>query len=113
MLIYNKKDLVKHEGINISCLNNDIRELVDYLNNEYKEDVSLVNEDVLNNERQISLVRQALNCLRKMEKDIDTVSLDVLMLNLEESFHYLCEIQGKDYREDLIDHMFKNFCLGK
>ena len=48
-----------------------------------------------------------------MEKDIDTVSLDVLMLNLEESFHYLCEIQGKDYREDLIDHMFKNFCLGK
>ena len=113
VLIYNKKDLVKHEGINISCLNNDIRELVDYLNNEYKEDVSLVNEDVLNNERQISLVRQALNCLRKMEKDIDTVSLDVLMLNLEESFHYLCEIQGKDYREDLIDHMFKNFCLGK
>ena len=86
---------------------------MDYLNNEYKEDVSLVNEDVLNNERQISLVRQALNCLRKMEKDIDTVSLDVLMLNLEESFHYLCEIQGKDYREDLIDHMFKNFCLGK
>ncbi len=113
VIIYNKKDLAKHEGINISCINNDIKELVDYLNNEYKEDVSLVNEDVLNNERQISLVRQALNCLKKMEKDIDTVSLDVLMLNLEESFHYLCEIQGKDYQEDLIDHMFKNFCLGK
>ncbi len=113
VIIYNKKDLAKHKGINISCINNDIKELVDYLNNEYKEDVSLVNEDVLNNERQISLVRQALNCLKKMEKDIDTVSLDVLMLNLEESFHYLCEIQGKDYQEDLIDHMFKNFCLGK
>ena len=45
--------------------------------------------------------------------DIDEISLDIVMLNLEEAFHYLCEIVGKDYQEDLIDHMFRNFCLGK
>ncbi len=110
VVIYNKKDLVKHDGINISCLNNDISELVDYLNEEYKEDVSLVNEDVLNNERQISLMRQALNSLKSIDFNVD---LDMIMLSLEESFHFLCEIEGKEYQEDLIDHMFKNFCLGK
>ncbi len=110
VIIYNKKDLVRHDGINISCLNNDISELVDYLNEEYKEDVSLVNEDVLNNERQISLMRQALNSLKSIDFSVD---LDMIMLSLEESFHFLCEIEGKEYQEDLIDHMFKNFCLGK
>ena len=48
-----------------------------------------------------------------MLKHIDDVSLDIVMLNLEESFHYLCDILGKEYKEDLIEHMFKNFCLGK
>lgn len=113
VVVYNKKDLKKHEGINISCLNNDIKELVDYLNNEYKEDISLVDEDILNNERQISLMRKALMSLDNMLIDIDEISLDIVMLNLEEAFHYLCEIVGKDYQEDLIDHMFRNFCLGK
>lgn len=94
-------------------MNNDIKELVDYLNNEYKEDISLVDEDILNNERQISLMRKALMSLNNMLIDIDEISLDIVMFNLEEAFHYLCEIVGKDYQEDLIDHMFRNFCLGK
>ncbi len=113
VIVYNKKDLVKKEGLNISAKNGDIKDLIDYLNNEYKEDVLLVNEDILNNERQISLMRKALNELEEMLKYIDNISLDIVMLNLEESYHYLCEILGKEYQEDLIDHMFKNFCLGK
>ena len=113
VIVYNKKDLVKKDGLNISAKNGDIKDLIDYLNNEYKEDVLLVNEDILNNERQISLMRKALNELEEMLKYIEDVSLDIVMLNLEESYHYLCEILGKEYQEDLIDHMFKNFCLGK
>ena len=113
VVVYNKKDLIKKDGINISAKNGDIKCLIDYLNNEYKEDISLVNEDILNNERQISLMRKSLNELEEMLKHIDDVSLDIVMLNLEESFHYLCDILGKEYKEDLIEHMFKNFCLGK
>ena len=113
VVVYNKKDLIKKDGINISAKNGDIKGLIDYLNNEYKEDISLVNEDILNNERQMSLMRKSLNELEEMLKHIDDVSLDIVMLNLEESFHYLCDILGKEYKEDLIEHMFKNFCLGK
>lgn len=113
VIVYNKKDIKEKGSISISAKNNDISELVDYIENEYKDDVTLVDEDILNNERQISLMKKALNELNEMHKHLDETSLDVIMLNLEESYHYLCEILGKEYKEDLIDHMFRNFCLGK
>jgi len=113
IIVYNKKDIKKHDGISISASNNDIHELIDYLENEYKNDAALVSEDILNNERQISLMKKALNELETMKKTIDDNTLDLVMLNLEDAFHYLCEILGTEYQEDLIDHMFKNFCLGK
>ena len=113
IVVYNKSDLVKRGDINVSALNNDVSMLVEHIEDMYKDDVSLVDEDILNNERQISLMKQARNELEEMLKHFDDTSLDVIMLNLEESYHYLCEILGKEYQEDLIDHMFRNFCLGK
>ena len=58
-------------------------------------------------------MKQALNELIQMEDRFEDTSLDVIMLNMEEGYHYLCAILGKEYQEDLIDHMFRNFCLGK
>ena len=45
--------------------------------------------------------------------DIGEINIDVLLIDLEEAYRDLSEILGKEYREDLIDHMFRNFCLGK
>ena len=113
VVVNNKSDLCKLEGINISAKNNDIKQLVDYLNEKYKDDVTLVDEDILNNERQIALMKKCLNELKQMYTNIDTDGIDMVVTNLDEAYHYLCEILGKEYQEDLIDHMFKNFCLGK
>ena len=113
IVVYNKSDLKKYKGINISAKNNNISELVNYLNNKYENDVSLVDEDILNNERQIALMKNCLNELREMYKNISSDGMDIVVTNLDSAFHYLCEILGKEYQEDLIDHMFKNFCLGK
>ena len=114
LIVYNKTDLNnKVEGIKISCLNNDIHELLDYLNNKYAPDTKLVEENVLNNERQISLMKQARNEFIDMKNNINNIKLDVIEINLEEAYKYLCDILGLEYKEDLIDHMFKNFCLGK
>ena len=113
IIVYNKSDLNKQGDIKVSAKNNDIKELVDYLNNKYDQDAKLVDEDILNNERQISLMKRALNEFEDMLEKIDNQELDVIEINLEEAYHDLCEILGKEYKEDLIDHMFKNFCLGK
>lgn len=113
IVVYNKSDLNKIAGISISAKNNDIKQLVDYLNDKYEDDLTLVDEDILNNERQIALMSKCLNELRDMYAHIDDDGLDMVVTNLNEAYHYLCEILGKEYQEDLIDHMFKNFCLGK
>ncbi len=113
IVVYNKADLNKKGDISICAKDKEISNLVKVIEEMYKDDVTLVDEDILNNERQISLMKKALNELLEMNKQIDETSLDVIMLNLEESYHYLCEILGKEYQEDLIDNMFRNFCLGK
>lgn len=113
IIVYNKADILRHDGICISALNNDISALVDHLNDRYKDDLSLIDEDVLNNERQISLMKKCLSELKQMHSDIDDVTLDVAVSDLDEAFKYLCQILGREYQEDLIDHMFRNFCLGK
>ena len=113
VIVYNKADLKTLGDLKISAKNNDIQELVDYLNNKYDKDAKLVDEDVLNNERQISLMKRALKEFEDMLMSIDGQELDVIEINLEEAYHDLCEILGKEYKEDLIDHMFRNFCLGK
>ncbi len=52
IVVYNKSDLKKMDGISISAKNKDISSLTEYLNELYKDDISLADEDILNNERQ-------------------------------------------------------------
>ena len=113
--IYNKTDIdCLYEGIKISAQNGDIRELVDHLNSRYDKDQSLIDEDILNNERQIALMKSAYNTLKEIKKAVfDGVELDIISSSLYEAYHDLGEIVGKAYDDDLIDHLFKNFCLGK
>ncbi len=113
--IYNKTDIdCLYEGIKISAQNGDIKELVDHLNSRYDKDQSLIDEDILNNERQVALMKSAYNTLKEIKKAVfDGVELDIISSSLYEAYHDLSEIVGKAYDDDLIDHLFKNFCLGK
>ncbi|MCR4855400.1 MAG: tRNA uridine-5-carboxymethylaminomethyl(34) synthesis GTPase MnmE [Erysipelotrichaceae bacterium] len=113
IVVYNKSDLNKKGEISISALNRDISSLTEYLNEKYKDDISLADEDVLNNERQIALMKMCLKQLEDLYENIGVSSTDMLVTDLDSAYHYLCEILGKEYQEDLIDHMFRNFCLGK
>ena len=113
VVVYNKSDLKQMDGISISALNKEISSLTDYLNKRYQDDISLVDEDVLNNERQIALMKTCLGQLKEMYENIDDNSLDMVVTDLDGAYHDLCQILGKEYQEDLIDHMFRNFCLGK
>ena len=113
VVVYNKKDICEAGEIAISAKYNDIDALKNYLNEKYKDDINLIDEDILNNERQISLMKQSLNALKEVRNNIDITNLDVIQIDLERAYQFLSDILGRDYQEDLIDHMFKNFCLGK
>ncbi|MBQ1477611.1 MAG: tRNA uridine-5-carboxymethylaminomethyl(34) synthesis GTPase MnmE [Erysipelotrichaceae bacterium] len=113
LVVYNKDDIHQVGDLHISAKNKDISALVKRINDLYQDDIDLVDEDILNNERQIALMKRCLSELKDMEKKIGEINIDVLLIDLEEAYRDLSEILGKEYREDLIDHMFRNFCLGK
>lgn len=115
IIVYNKTDMNDDvKGIKVSALNGDISELKNYLNERYDKDRSLIDEDILNNERQIALMIKANKGLKDMLKEVDYgYELDLVSSDLYTVYHDLSEIIGKSYEDDLIDHLFRNFCLGK
>lgn len=115
IIINNKKDLsIKKDVINISALNNDLEELYHYLEEIYEDDIALVDDEILNNQRQLSLMIKAKTQIKEAVAIIkEGYELDLISDNLYLAYEALRDIDGKGDREDLIDELFKNFCLGK
>lgn len=68
----------------------------------------------LSNVRQITLVKDALESITKILKDIEkNIPIDMLEINLRDAFDKLGILIGETYEDELIDKLFKNFCLGK
>ena len=68
----------------------------------------------LSNVRQISLVKESLQSIEQVLKDIDeSIPIDMLEIHLRNAFDKLGILIGETYEDELIDKLFKNFCLGK
>lgn len=68
----------------------------------------------LTNARQISLAKQAYQSIIEAEKGIDNdLPIDMIEIDLKEAFEFLGEIIGETYSEEILDHLFANFCVGK
>lgn len=68
----------------------------------------------LSNVRQVSLVTEALNSIEQVLEDIENdIPIDMLEIHLRNAFDKLGILIGETYEDELIDKLFKNFCLGK
>lgn len=126
LIVYiNKNDLEKKideteiECKNIVYGNTKAYNNLDQLKNKIIEMFNLEqldsgNMNYLSNSRQISLVKQALqsldNCLKQIENNIE---IDLLAIDIKECYDLLGEIIGTTYKDELLDEIFANFCLGK
>lgn len=116
LIIYNKKDLceVRDEGIWISAKEQDIEALLDALKGIYHHHLKVLDEPALNNQRQIALMMKArsqmVQALEAMKMGFE---LDLVAIDLEGAYTSLKEILGKVHKDDLLDTLFSNFCLGK
>lgn len=115
IIVYNKSDVQKlNEGIQISATSNDIHELIDEINHRYETQIHDSSQTTLNNERQIGLAIAAKNAMRQAIEELEqNVELDLVTIDLQEAYTSLKEILGEVSREDLLDALFSNFCLGK
>ncbi len=72
-----------------------------------------LNGDFLCEERHYDALSRALERLISAKNNIDDVFLDVLAIDLKDAWDALGEISGKTATEDIIDNIFKKFCVGK
>lgn len=96
------------DDLGITKLKNKIKELfnIDKLNNNDSLYVT--------NIRQITKIKECLNTIIEIEKNIDNgVELDMLEMDLKDIWNNLGLIIGEAYDEELLDNLFKNFCVGK
>ena len=96
------------EDKGIELLKNEIEKL-------YKlEKIKTKDQTYLSNTRQLSLAKRALEELSDAEKALkNKVPIDMIEIDLKKSLETLGEIIGLNYQEEIIDNLFKNFCVGK
>lgn len=115
IIAYNKSDLTMTEKkISISAANHRIDALVNEIHRLFDCHQLVIEEPLLGNERQISLMMKAK---ASMIQAIDAIhmgmELDIVEIDIQEAYTALKEILGEVHREDLLDTLFSNFCLGK
>ncbi|MFV8472627.1 tRNA uridine-5-carboxymethylaminomethyl(34) synthesis GTPase MnmE [Mycoplasma sp. SH20] len=105
---YNEPGLVK-----ISALENNISALEQALVANFAN-IDIFDERIFSNTRQLSLIKQALECLKNAKASLELYyTFDVIIVDLYAAWDALQNIKGNVNREDLLDIMFSNFCLGK
>lgn len=118
IIVINKNDQginQEIDGIRISAKNNDIESLIQEIKNMFDlGKISSNQDDILANARQIQLLEKSRNSLQQaihaMENQIPT---DLIVTDLYDSWENLKEILGERAKEDLLDELFKRFCIGK
>ncbi|WP_029608864.1 tRNA uridine-5-carboxymethylaminomethyl(34) synthesis GTPase MnmE [Mycoplasma simbae] len=113
--VYNKKDLLntptKH--ISVSAKQEDIDELQNALVNLFAN-IDLNNKEFLSNARQLSLIKKAKNNVDEAINSLQNgLYSDLVIVDIHQAWANLVDITGRADNEQLLDDMFKNFCLGK
>lgn len=125
IIIVNKKDLdlkidyscLKGEKyIEVSALNNDGIDEIKRRIRELFQLEKLENKDMtyLTNARSIALVEEALISLQEVKRGIEQeMPIDMIEIDLKRVWDLLGSIIGETYQDELIDQLFRQFCLGK
>ena len=76
--------------------------------------IELNNDVVITNERhKIQIIKAKENIERAINSIKNNMPMDICSIYIKEALEDLGEITGKNVSEDIINEIFKNFCLGK
>lgn len=111
------KDYIDEDNIIKTSLTNKVG--IEVLYDKIKElffqgDISLSNDVLVSSLRNKNSINNSLLSLNQVIKTIDDkLPEDFISIDLQEAYKYLGEVTGESLDEDIIDKIFKEFCLGK
>lgn len=125
IIIINKSDLPskidfsklnKNNIVELSAINNDgFEELKLKIKELYQLD-KLESPDLtyLTSSRSIALLKKAISKFPEITTGIkNNMPIDMIELDIKETWNILGEIIGESYEEELVNRLFSQFCLGK
>lgn len=72
------------------------------------------NEVVVTNIRHFEALKRSSEAVQRIKEGIhDSISTDLLAMDIREVLHYLGEITGEITTDEILGNIFKNFCIGK
>ena len=121
VLVQTKADKLKTKGetkhIHVSSLNgfgvdNLLTHLLTVVSDRNLKNTST--NQVLCSERQVFLVERAVCCVNEINESLSSgVTMDIISMTTRELVEILDEMIGKVYTEDVLNNIFKGFCIGK
>lgn len=118
IIVLNKADQgtkVDLDGIVISAKDNQISTLTEEIKKMFELGKIIDNNDhILTNARQTMLLQRASQALKQAVEAMEMmIPTDLIVTDLYECWNNLKEILGEKAKEDLLDELFKRFCIGK
>ena len=113
-----KEKITKYESeiVELSLINGKgIESLKRKISNMFKiNEIETKDPTYLSNARSINILKTCLKNLEKVEESIyNNVPVDLIEIDIKSIWEDLGKINGTTYEEELLDEMFKRFCLGK
>lgn len=111
-----KKIILEESYISGNTLNQEgIKKLKSAIINMFNLDnISIQDTTYLTNARHNALIKNAIRSLDNAINNIDKgYSVDMLEIDIKLCYDILGEIIGATYKDELLDELFSNFCLGK
>ena len=106
----------KSRVVYLSIINNQgIEELKEKISDLFNiSNITSTDPTYLNNARSISILNKCLNKVGEIEEAVkNNMPIDMIELDIKSIWEELGTINGSTYEEELLDEMFKRFCLGK
>ena len=115
---FNKKNLPidQNKIIELSIINNiGIEKLKEKIIEMFNlSELETKDPTYLSNTKSISILKKCLNKVEEIEKSLkEDIPIDMIELDIKAIWEELGKINGTTYEEELLDEMFKRFCLGK
>ncbi len=118
IIVLNKSDqgcINNIDGVSISAKEHDIEPLINEIKDMFnKGNITSTSDDILANARQIQLLEKAKQSLEiAVDAMHQNIPSDLIVTDLYDSWENLKDILGERAKEDLLDELFKRFCIGK
>ena len=112
----NSINIDKNRVVYLSIINNEgIEELKNKISEIFNiSNITSTDPTYLNNARSISILSKCLDKVGEVEEAVkNNMPIDMIELDIKSIWEELGTINGSTYEEELLDEMFKRFCLGK